>query len=331
MPTFRASASVLAAALSAALAAATPAPAAREAPLHLAAAAVTTHVTVTAGQPSEFRFKLSKSAVAPGTVVFHIVNRGHLSHDFKIEGKKTKLLAPGKSINLRVVFKKSGQYSYFCTVPGHAAAGMKGILRVKMPAAAAAAAIVNVKAGKPSELAFNLSKTSKIPAGPITFKVTNLGVAFHNFKICTVPLTAAGATKNACAGKATKILKPGQSATLKVMLNKTGMYEFLCSVTGHAAAGMKGIIGIGVAVTTAEQNAASVAEDPNNSSSTGGTPPSTTTPTATTPTPGAGGGSGGEVGAAVGCPPGVTVRASGNTDGDGDELGTERDDQDGCV
>jgi uncharacterized cupredoxin-like copper-binding protein len=93
--------------------------------------ATPTRVTVTAGKPSEFRFKLSKTTVRHGTVVFKVVNRGTIPHDFKIRGKKTKLLTPGHSATLRVVFTKARRYAYLCTVPGHAAAGMKGMLRVK--------------------------------------------------------------------------------------------------------------------------------------------------------------------------------------------------------
>ena len=110
-------------------------------------------------------------------------------------------------------------------------------------------------AGKPSELAFKLSKTSMVPAGTVTFKVTNLGVAFHNFKVCTIPVPSAAGAKNACFGKTTTVLKHGQSATLTVALPTTGKYEFLCTVTGHAAAGMKGLLGIGVAVATSEEKA----------------------------------------------------------------------------
>jgi uncharacterized cupredoxin-like copper-binding protein len=106
-----------------------------------------------------------------------------------------------------------------------------------------------VTAGKPSELAFKLSKFSNIPAGTVTFKVTNEGIAFHSFKLCTTPVT--GAAKNSCVGKETKLLKHGQSATLTVKLTKSGKYEYLCAVAGHAAAGMKGLIGIGVAVKPA--------------------------------------------------------------------------------
>ena len=90
--------------------------------------AATTRVGVVA---KEFAFKLSKRTVAKGTVVFTVVNRGHVAHDFKVGGKKTPLLKPGKKATLKVVFRKAGKYRYVCTVPGHAAAGMKGTLTVR--------------------------------------------------------------------------------------------------------------------------------------------------------------------------------------------------------
>jgi uncharacterized cupredoxin-like copper-binding protein len=89
-----------------------------------------TVVAVTAGQPSEFRFKLSKTSVPRGKVTFTVTNRGNLPHDFKIAGKVTPLLQAGKTAKLVVTLKK-GKYAYLCTVSGHAAAGMKGTLTVK--------------------------------------------------------------------------------------------------------------------------------------------------------------------------------------------------------
>jgi len=78
----------------------------------------------------EFRFRLSKKSVHTGTVVFRVVNRGKVAHDFKIAGRKTPIIKPGKSATLRVVFRKAGRYPYLCTLHGHAAAGMKGALKV---------------------------------------------------------------------------------------------------------------------------------------------------------------------------------------------------------
>ncbi len=88
-------------------------------------------VAVTAGKPSEFRFTLSKQSVPKGPVTFAVTNRGKLGHDFKIAGKKTLLLARGKRSTLKVTFNRTGRFPYLCTVPGHAAAGMKGTLVVK--------------------------------------------------------------------------------------------------------------------------------------------------------------------------------------------------------
>ena len=88
-----------------------------------------TTISVTAGKPSEFRFTLSKSSVKAGSVTFKVTNKGKVSHDFSIGGKTTALLKPGKSTSLSVKLKK-GSVAYKCTVPGHAAAGMKGKLKV---------------------------------------------------------------------------------------------------------------------------------------------------------------------------------------------------------
>jgi uncharacterized cupredoxin-like copper-binding protein len=87
----------------------------------------TATVTVTA---TEFKFKLSPNSAKAGSVTFNIVNKGHLGHDFAIAGKKSAMIAPGKSAKLTVTLK-AGKYPYSCTVPGHAAAGMKGTLTVK--------------------------------------------------------------------------------------------------------------------------------------------------------------------------------------------------------
>jgi uncharacterized cupredoxin-like copper-binding protein len=105
-------------------------------PVQLAAARTSpdAHASATTVQVSgkEFSFKLStKSISRPGTVTFNFKNAGTILHDFKINGKKTALTKPGKSAKLVVSFKKKGKYSYLCTVPGHAAAGMKGVFTVR--------------------------------------------------------------------------------------------------------------------------------------------------------------------------------------------------------
>lgn len=68
---------------------------------------------------------------------------------------------------------------------------------------------------------------STVKAGRVTFRVVNRGQASHNFKI---------------AGKTTKILGTGQSATLVVTLLKGHRYPYLCTVPGHSLLGMKGVV-----------------------------------------------------------------------------------------
>ena len=91
--------------------------------------AVTKTVHVKGG---EFFFRLSTKSIArPGKVTFAFKNVGHVAHDFKINRKVTPLIAPGKTAKLVVTFRKKGKYTYLCTVPGHAAAGMKGVFTVR--------------------------------------------------------------------------------------------------------------------------------------------------------------------------------------------------------
>lgn len=191
--------------------------------------------------------------------------------------------------------------------------------------AAAKVTVIAVTAGKPTELAFKLSKFSQIHPGPITFKVTNAGRLLHDFKICTSAVKSVAS--NACVGKVTKLLKTGQSATLTVTITKDGKYEYLCTFPGHAAAGMKGLLGVGV---TAAQSASAAATT--NSKSVAPTSSPTTTsaatpsapPAASSPPPAAG---------ASECPAGQTIQqadAAGGGDEDSDDDGGPTD-ADGCI
>ena len=83
--------------------------------------------TVTA---TDFKFKVIPARLTKGVATFTVINRGAATHDFKIGGKKTKILNPGQRTTLKVTLKK-GTYTYLCTVPGHAALGMKGKVVVR--------------------------------------------------------------------------------------------------------------------------------------------------------------------------------------------------------
>jgi uncharacterized cupredoxin-like copper-binding protein len=85
-----------------------------------------------------------------------------------------------------------------------------------------AAATISVAA---SEYKFVLSSKSASKPGTVTFKITNKGHIAHDFEI---------------DHKTSALLSPGKSTTLTVKFAKAGSYPYECTVSGHAALGMKG-------------------------------------------------------------------------------------------
>jgi uncharacterized cupredoxin-like copper-binding protein len=90
--------------------------------MHAATAKI---VTVKA---SEFKFVLSTKTARHGAFIFKVTNNGKIAHDFKIAGKKTPKLGPGKSATLKVTLTK-GPHKYICTIDSHASFGMKGTFK----------------------------------------------------------------------------------------------------------------------------------------------------------------------------------------------------------
>jgi uncharacterized cupredoxin-like copper-binding protein len=105
--------------------------------LGAAAAGVVAHASgnVKTINVTEKEFHISVSGKgAAGSVKFVVKNTGKLSHALEIAGpgvksKRTPLIKPGKSATLTVTLK-SGSYTLWCPVPGHAAQGMRTTLKV---------------------------------------------------------------------------------------------------------------------------------------------------------------------------------------------------------
>jgi len=198
-------------------------------------AAATTRVTVVA---TDFKFTLSNRSVPAGAVIFTVTNKGKISHDFKIAGKKTPLLAPGRSATLRVTFSKTGRYPYLSTVSGQAPHGMKGVFSVVAavaptptttttttppyapPTGPVGTADTTVTVGLFGGEQFlpvwiALSQTT-IPSGMVTFVITNNCTVRCSFDLEGI--------------KAGAILdKRGQSETWMVAL-APGKYHYHCDV-----------------------------------------------------------------------------------------------------
>ncbi len=110
--------------------------------------------------------------------------------------------------------------------------------------------IVYVDAGKPSEYAYTLSKTS-VPVGWVTFVVTNRGRLAHSFEVCpSSGTTEAGNLRNDClqtqAGSSyaqevddTGSLSPGETGFFTMRFTSRGKYEYLSDLSGQPAKGAK--------------------------------------------------------------------------------------------
>jgi uncharacterized cupredoxin-like copper-binding protein len=118
-----------------------------------------------------------------------------------------------------------------------AMASLAALLVVALPAGATTrTTTVNVVSGKPTEFSYKLS-TKTVAMGTVNFKLTDQGILPHDFYVCS---SNKGGLANACAGKGTAVIAPGAKATLTIVFKKAGVYEYLCTVPGHAAIGMKG-------------------------------------------------------------------------------------------
>jgi uncharacterized cupredoxin-like copper-binding protein len=238
-----------------------------------------TVINVTAG---EYYFKLDAgnvdSPVPAGPVTFNVTNIGDVTHDFQVSNGmqdfSTPTLAKGQTASLTVNFPNGGQFNFLCTIGEHAIYGMQGFVYVKggttttttrpttttTPPPTFNASVsesefkialsgdvkvvkkyktvkhrVRVKVRVKGKITFKwvvktkkvlVSTTQTIPAGDIKFNVTNDGKIAHNFVI---------------SGHQTLVLAAGKSETLDVVLTP-GSYPYECSITGHAAAGMKGVL-----------------------------------------------------------------------------------------
>ena len=193
-----------------------------------------TTITVIA---TEFKFKLSRTSVPVGTVTFKVTNKGKIGHNFTIAGKLTPLIRPGKSVTLKVVFKKKGKYAYLCTVPGHARLGMKGVLGVGQnapppPPPTTTTTTTPTFPGPGGTVTVNMFEydftltPATVPAGNVTFVMNNIGGIVHNFDIETV--------------QPGPFVDPGKSATEVVNLQAGRTYTYVCDVPFHAEMGMEG-------------------------------------------------------------------------------------------
>jgi len=101
-------------------------------------------------------------------------------------------------------------------------------------AVALGATTLKIQADKTNKLAFN-TKALTAKAGKVTIVMANPSILPHN-----VAIRAGTTAKSKLIAKG-KIVAKGGTSTVSAVL-KPGKYRFLCTVPGHEAGGMWGIL-----------------------------------------------------------------------------------------
>ncbi len=92
---------------------------------------------ITAEDRESFRFVLSRSSVPAGKTIIEFVNHGQDEHNLNAaEGSEGEVVGslpntPSNDHLSLTVNLKPGSYTLFCSLPGHAAKGMKATLTVE--------------------------------------------------------------------------------------------------------------------------------------------------------------------------------------------------------
>jgi len=85
------------------------------------------HITVGA---YDVYFDVRTIDTSPGPLTVTLVNHGTTYHTFTVNGTTLNLRAdPGRQATGTVTLRR-GTYTFICTFPGHAAAGMRGTIHV---------------------------------------------------------------------------------------------------------------------------------------------------------------------------------------------------------
>lgn len=86
-----------------------------------------------AGPGSELKFDQTSLEAAAGEVTITMTNEGDLPHDVAIKGngvdEKGEIVQNGGTSTVTATLE-AGEYTFYCSVPGHEAGGMTGTLTV---------------------------------------------------------------------------------------------------------------------------------------------------------------------------------------------------------
>lgn len=91
-------------------------------------------VQIPADPTGLLKYEFANATAKPGQVTLLSKNDSSVPHDISLKGSGVNEQGPqvtGGKVSQVAVTLKPGQYTFYCSVPGHEAAGMKGTLTVK--------------------------------------------------------------------------------------------------------------------------------------------------------------------------------------------------------
>lgn len=88
-------------------------------------------LTIPAEETGALAFESSKATAKPGSLAFVMPNPSPIQHNIAVKGGPVGPVVGSGGTSRFTYSVKAGQYTYYCSVPGHEAGGMKGTLTVK--------------------------------------------------------------------------------------------------------------------------------------------------------------------------------------------------------
>ena len=89
---------------------------------------------IDADPSGQLKYLASSATATPGQVTINMLNKSSTPHDIAIQGAGVSAvgkIVSGGGTSTVTANLKPGKYTFFCTVPGHRAAGMVGTITVK--------------------------------------------------------------------------------------------------------------------------------------------------------------------------------------------------------
>lgn len=194
--------------------------------------------------------------VAEGeTVTFAIANTGKAAHEFMLGSAADAMadkegtpevadILAGETKPLTFTFDGPGPFAFACHEPGHFEAGMLGYVVVvgpDVPAVGNVAVPRLVEVDMSDQLKFDPAEISVAKGETLTFLVSNLGTAVHEFAVGQADKVDADEIDGTIVKEVDEI-GSHQIKTVTYTFDGPGPYGFACHETGHFEAGMKGTI-----------------------------------------------------------------------------------------